>query len=52
VVENGKLLSVARREVEGTVRFIRYVAGWATKIGGQTLDVMREVESTELEDAR
>jgi phenylacetaldehyde dehydrogenase len=39
VVENGKLLSAARREVDGTVRFIRYVAGWATKIDGRTLDV-------------
>jgi len=39
VVENGKLLSAARREVEGSIRFIRYAAGWATKIAGETLDV-------------
>ena len=39
VIENGKLLSAARREVDSTSRYIRYVAGWATKIGGQTFDV-------------
>src|SRR5262245_36125750 len=39
VLENGKLLSAARREVDGCVRFVRYAAGWATKIAGQTLDV-------------
>ena len=39
VVENGKLLSAASREVDGTCRYIRYVAGWATKISGQTFDV-------------
>jgi phenylacetaldehyde dehydrogenase len=42
VVENGKLLSAARREVEGTLRYVRYVAGWATKISGQTLDASFE----------
>jgi len=39
VAENGKLLSAARREVEGSVRYIRYAAGWATRIAGETLDV-------------
>ncbi len=39
VLENGKLLAAARREVEGSVRFTRYAAGWATKITGDTLDV-------------
>jgi phenylacetaldehyde dehydrogenase len=39
VLENGKLLSAARREVDGCVRFVRYTAGWATKIRGETLDV-------------
>src|SRR5262245_39322575 len=39
VLENGKLLSAARREVEGCIRFVRYTAGWATKITGETLDV-------------
>jgi phenylacetaldehyde dehydrogenase len=39
VVENGKLIAAAQREVEGTCRYLRYVAGWATKILGQTFDV-------------
>ena len=39
VLENGKLLSAARREVDGCIRFVRYAAGWATKIAGQTLDL-------------
>src|SRR5262245_14817372 len=39
VVENGKLLSAARREVDGCIRFVRYAAGWATKITGETLEV-------------
>ena len=39
VVENGKLLTAARREVEGSVRYIRYAAGWPTRITGDTLDV-------------
>src|SRR5262245_54851865 len=39
VLENGKLLSAARREVDGCIRFVRYTAGWATKITGETLDV-------------
>ncbi|MDH4063332.1 MAG: aldehyde dehydrogenase family protein [Acidobacteriota bacterium] len=46
VVENGKLLSAARREVDGSVRFIRYAAGWATKIAGETLDVNFEQPGT------
>ncbi len=39
VLENGKLLSAAQREVDGCIRFTRYAAGWATKITGETLDV-------------
>ncbi|MEM9954864.1 MAG: aldehyde dehydrogenase family protein [Chloroflexota bacterium] len=39
VAENGKLLSAAQREVASAVRFIRYIAGWTTKITGETLDV-------------
>lgn len=46
VLENGKLLSAARREVEGSVRFVRYAAGWATKIAGETLDVSVEQPGT------
>ena len=42
VLENGKLLSAAQREVEGCIRFTRYAAGWATKIAGHTLDVSAE----------
>ncbi len=39
VLENGKLLQGAEREVEGAIRFTRYMAGWATKLAGQTLDL-------------
>ena len=46
VLENGKLLSAARREVDGSVRFIRYAAGWATRITGETLDVGLEQPGT------
>ncbi|WP_455286853.1 aldehyde dehydrogenase family protein [Cupriavidus necator] len=36
----GKLLSYARAiEVNGSVQWLRYMAGWATKIEGSTLDV-------------
>lgn len=49
VLENGKLLSAARREVEGSVRFVRYAAGWATKIAGETLDVSVEQPGTKFQ---
>jgi len=35
-IDNGKPLSEALIDVDGTVRFFRYMAGWATKIGGRT----------------
>jgi phenylacetaldehyde dehydrogenase len=47
VLENGKLLSAARREVDGCTRFARYAAGWATKITGQTLDVSMRSAGTD-----
>ncbi len=47
VLENGKLLSAARREVGGSVRFTRYAAGWATKISGDTLDVSMTAADTD-----
>ena len=39
-LDNGKLVFFARVvDVQGTVDFFRYMAGWATKIEGKTLDV-------------
>lgn len=39
-LENGKSLQVARMlEVGGSVEWLRYMAGWATKISGETFDV-------------
>jgi phenylacetaldehyde dehydrogenase len=39
-IDNGKALAVARAsDVSSVVDVIRYMAGWATKIAGQTLDV-------------
>ncbi len=39
-LDNGKLVFLARVvDVQGTVDFFRYMAGWATKIEGRTLDV-------------
>ncbi len=39
-LDNGKLVFFARVvDVAGTVDFLRYMAGWATKISGHTLDV-------------
>jgi phenylacetaldehyde dehydrogenase len=39
-LDNGKTLTMARRvDVRGTAEFLRYVAGWATKIEGATIDV-------------
>ncbi|BBM87565.1 aldehyde dehydrogenase family protein [Candidatus Uabimicrobium amorphum] len=39
VCENGKLVKDALREVANSIRFTRYMAGWATKVYGDTLDV-------------
>ena len=39
-LDNGKLVFFARVvDVAGTVDFFRYMAGWATKVEGKTLDV-------------
>jgi phenylacetaldehyde dehydrogenase len=39
-LNNGKSAVMARRvDVKGTVDFLRYIAGWATKIEGATVDV-------------
>ena len=46
VLENGKLIQGAEREVSGTIRFTRYMAGWATKLTGQTLDLSLRTPGT------
>lgn len=39
-IDNGKALAIARAsDVSSVVDVLRYMAGWATKITGQTLDV-------------
>jgi phenylacetaldehyde dehydrogenase len=39
-IDNGKSLVVARHgDVGSSINFVRYMAGWATKIMGSTLDV-------------
>ena len=39
-LDNGKLVFFARVvDIQGTIDFFRYMAGWATKISGQTLGV-------------
>ncbi|SAK79885.1 aldehyde dehydrogenase family protein [Caballeronia ptereochthonis] len=38
-VDNGKPLAVARRGIAGTAEMVRYMAGWATKLNGETVDV-------------
>lgn len=39
-IDNGKAVSVARAaDVEGVIRFFRYMAGWATKLEGTTKHV-------------
>jgi len=38
-MENGKLLSHAKSEIQGAINTFRYYAGWATKIEGQTIDL-------------
>lgn len=39
VLEHGKLLGDAKKEVSAAVNCFRYYAGWATKIEGSTIDV-------------
>jgi phenylacetaldehyde dehydrogenase len=39
VVDNGKPLSVARGGIAGTADMVRYMAGWATKLNGETVNV-------------
>ena len=46
VLENGKLLSAAQREVSGSIKYTRYAAGWTTKIHGDTLDVSLTAPNT------
>lgn len=46
VLENGKLLSAAQREVSGSIKYVRYAAGWTTKIMGDTLDVSMTAPNT------
>jgi phenylacetaldehyde dehydrogenase len=39
-LDNGKSLALARRvDLKNTIEFLRYIAGWATKIEGSTVDV-------------
>ncbi|MEJ8574456.1 aldehyde dehydrogenase family protein [Microbaculum marinum] len=39
-LDNGKTLAMAKRvDVRGAVEFFRYIAGWATKLEGSTVDV-------------
>jgi phenylacetaldehyde dehydrogenase len=49
-LNNGKLVMYARMvDVQGTIDFLRYMAGWATKISGQTLDVSIGIPNTEFQ---
>ncbi len=38
-IDNGKPLSEALGSVDATVEYIRYMAGWATKVSGRTTNV-------------
>jgi phenylacetaldehyde dehydrogenase len=39
-IDNGKSLTIARNgDVGSSINFVRYMAGWATKIMGTTLDI-------------
>lgn len=39
-IDNGKPVIAARQaDLNGSIEFVRYMAGWATKITGETLDV-------------
>jgi len=47
-LDNGKLVRYAKRiDVPATVQLIRYFAGWATKIGGTTVNVSIGIPNTE-----
>ena len=49
-LDNGKLVMFARMiDVHGTVDFLRYMAGWATKIEGRTLDVSIPIPGMEFQ---
>ena len=39
VIDNGKPLASAKRGIAGTADMIRYMAGWATKMNGETVQV-------------
>ena len=38
-IDNGKPLSVAKHGIAGTAEMLRYMAGWATKVNGETMNV-------------
>ncbi len=39
-LDNGKSITMSRRvDVPGAIEYLRYIAGWATKLEGSTLDV-------------
>ena len=38
-VDNGKPLAVAKRGIAGTAEMLRYMAGWATKLNGESVNV-------------
>lgn len=49
-LDNGKLEFLARViDVHGTVDYLRYMAGWATKIEGRTLDVSIGIPNVEFQ---
>ena len=39
VADNGKPLKFARAGIAGTVDMVRYMAGWATKLNGQAINI-------------
>jgi phenylacetaldehyde dehydrogenase len=46
-LDNGKLLRWAKGDIQAVVEFFRYMAGWATKITGRTLEVSAGAPGTE-----
>ena len=49
-LDNGKLVMFAQMiDVHGSVDFLRYMAGWATKIEGRTLDVSIGIPNMEFQ---
>ena len=38
-IDNGKPLTVAKHGIPGTAEMLRYMAGWATKVNGETMNV-------------